>query len=158
MGTESRVPEQALRRFILEWSAILACMPVEYNAVPEPDDFDQQLRDLTSGQAEPAKFTELSAAERLRAVPNPPQPAKIRRRDAKKARELRKPVDGPGRKPPPDPRGSGKPRARKGTPSGSARPAAAPRQRFIQIARTVGVLIAFVALLYGLHLLGFGPR
>jgi putative hydrolases of HD superfamily len=28
----------------------------------------------------------------------------------------------------------------------------------LTVARTVGVLVAFVALLYGLHLLGFGPH
>jgi hypothetical protein len=28
----------------------------------------------------------------------------------------------------------------------------------LAIAKTVGVVVAFVALLYGLHLLGFGPQ
>lgn len=120
--------------------------------MPDPDEFDQQLRDLTSGQAEPAKFTELSAAERLRRVPSPPPPPKRRRpgwRSARKARQLRKPVPEPGqaqagqakRRSPPRPK-----------------PASTRRRRFIAIAKVVGVVVAFAALLYGLHLLGFGPQ
>jgi hypothetical protein len=108
-------------------------MPVEFSsAMPDPDEFDQQLRDLTSGQAEPAKFTELSAAERLRRVPNPPPPPRrLKWRNARKARQLR---------------------------SRPARPANSRKQRLIAVAKVVGIVVAFAALLYGLHLLGFGPQ
>jgi hypothetical protein len=126
-------------------------MPVEFSsAMPDPDEFDQQLRDLTSGQAEPPKFTELSAAERLRRVPSPP-PAPRRRmnwRKARKARQLRKPIPEPGRKP----AGATKRRARPPQSRGSRR-----KQRLYALAKVVGIVIAFAALLYGLHLLGFGP-
>jgi hypothetical protein len=141
---------------MLDWSAILARMPVEYNAVPEPDDFDQQLRDLTSGQAEPAKFTELSAAERARRAssPPPPQPGKLRWRSARKAKQLRKPLTPPGSKPPP--RSAGGPR-RMSSP-GARRPASSKRQRLIKASKTVAILVAFAALLFVLHLAGFGPQ
>jgi hypothetical protein len=153
---------------MLEWSAILACMPLEYSsAMPDPDEFDQQLRDLTSGQAEPAKFTELSAAERARRRESSPPPtsAKMNRRNTRKARELRRPVGDTG----PKPAGSGPKRAGSGKtrrprpPSGNSTPRIPNaknrrRQRVLAIARTVGILVAFAALLYGLHLLGFGPQ
>lgn len=118
---------------------------------PDPDEFEQQLRDLTSGQAEPAKFTELSAAERLRRVPSPPPPPKrMSRRDARKARQLRKPVAGAGPKQP----GNARRRAAKPRPvSASER-----KQRFVSTAKVVGILVAFAALLYVLHLLKFGPQ
>ncbi|HET9897872.1 MAG TPA: hypothetical protein VFQ44_23330 [Streptosporangiaceae bacterium] len=146
---------------MLDRSAILACMPVEFNAVPEPDDFDQQLRDLTSGQAEPAKFTELSAAERARRVSRPPPaPHRLSWRKARKAKQLRKPPGGSQ-----DPRGrkqsgrggpGGQGAARPGNPR--RRSASSGRQRMISIARTAGIIIGFVVLLIVLHLLGFGPR
>jgi hypothetical protein len=118
--------------------------------MPDPDEFDQQLRDLTSGQAEPAKFTELSAAERLRRVPNPPPPPprRLKWRNARKARQLRKPVSQPARRP----QDRTKPRSR------PSRPANRRRQRWIAVAKVVGIVVAFAALLYGLHLLGFGPQ
>src|SRR5580658_1508686 len=82
---------------MLGWSAILACMPVEHSsAMPDPDEFDQQLRNLTSGQAEPARFTELSAEERARRNSSPPPPAKLSWRAARKAKQLRRPVGDPG--------------------------------------------------------------
>ena len=145
--------EQSIRRFILYSSAILASMPVESSsAMPDPDEFDQQLRDLTSGQAEPAKFTELSAAERLRRVPSPPPPPQRRRRfgwrNARKARQLRKPIPEPGRRQPGQPK-------RKPRPVQNA--ASRRKQRWLSTAKVVGVIVAFAALLYGLHLLGFGP-
>jgi hypothetical protein len=120
--------------------------------MPDPDDLDQQLRDLTSGQAEPAKFTELSAAERLRRVPTPPPTPQRRRsswRSARKARQLRKPVSEPGRQH----AGQNKARSRPRRNAASAR-----RRRFIATAKVVGIVVAFAALLYGLHLLGFGPQ
>ena len=115
--------------------------------MPDPDEFDQQLRDLTSGQAEPAKFTELSAAERLRRVPTPPPPPKrSNRRGARKARQLRKPVPKPGR---------AYPTKKRSRPSV---PASGRKRRLVANAKVVGVVVAFAALLYGLHLLGFGPQ
>jgi hypothetical protein len=115
--------------------------------MPDPDEFDQQLRDLTSGQAEPAKFTELSAAERLRRVPTPPPPPKrLKRRGVRKARQLRKPVPEPGR---------AYRTKKRGRPSV---PASRRKRRPVEIAKVVGILVAFAALLYGLHLLGFGPQ
>lgn len=125
-------------------------MPEFSSAMPDPDEFDQQLRDLTSGQAEPAKFTELSAAERLRRVPSPPPPPKrLNWRNARRARQLRKPVSEPGRRQP------GQPRTRR-RPKRNA--ASTRKRRLLATAKFVGILVAFVALLYGLHLLGFGPQ
>jgi hypothetical protein len=142
---------------MLDWSAILARMPVEFSsAMPDPDDFDAQLRNLTSGQAEPAKFTELSAAERARRAPGPPPPAKLNWRKARKAKQLRRPPGAQGRRDP-----GGAKRAPQGSPSSAQRkptPANQRRRRVLSIVRTVGILIAFAALLYGLHLLGFGPQ
>lgn len=120
---------------------------------PDPDEFEQQLRDLTSGQAEPAKFTELSAAERLRRVPSPPPPQPPKRinwRDARKARQLRKPVAEPGRKQP----GNASRRTQRPRPSS----ASGRKRRLVSTAKVVGIVVAFAALLYVLHHLGFGPH
>ncbi len=123
--------------------------------MPEPDDFDRQLRDLTSGQAEPARFTELSAAERARRKPSPPPPpAKLPWRKARKARQLRRPVGDTGGK-----RAAGGGKRKLSAVGSSRRPSASRRkQRLLSALRLVGVLIAFLALLYGLHLLGLGPQ
>jgi hypothetical protein len=122
--------------------------------MPESDDFDRQLRDLTSGQAEPAKFQELSAAERARrASTPPPSPSKVNWRKARKAKKLRRPLSETGKQRP------GPPQPKRKAPSMASRsPAARRKARFLQIVRTIGILIAFAALLYGLHLLGFGPH
>jgi hypothetical protein len=73
-------------------------------------------------------------------------------RNNRKARKLRRPLGEPGKKP-------STPQAKRKAPSMASRtPAARRKARFLQIVRTVGVLIAFAALLYGLHLLGFGPQ
>jgi hypothetical protein len=118
--------------------------------MPDPDEFDQQLRDLTSGQAEPAKFTELSAAERLRRVPSPPPPPqRMNWRKARKARQLRRPVPEPGRRPADQTKRRSRPRQNT---------ASRRRRRLISVAKVAGVVVAFAALLYGLHLLGFGPQ
>lgn len=115
--------------------------------MPDPDEFDQQLRDLTSGQAEPAKFTELSAAERLRRVPTPlPPPRRRNWRNTRKARQLRRPVPEPGR--------AYRIKKRR-RPSA---PASTRKRRLVAIIKVVGIVVAFAALLYGLHLLGFGPQ
>src|SRR5712692_5109377 len=132
-------------------------MSEEYRQVsPEPDDFERQLRDLTAGRAEPARFTELSAAERAkRAAAQGVPPAKPKRRSWRNswsARKLRRPLDGP-----PSGRRSGGAGQR---PSSARRrpPRSARQQRIRSIAKTVGVLLAFCALLFVLHLLGLGPR
>jgi hypothetical protein len=126
--------------------------------MPDPDDFDQQLRDLTSGQAEPAKFTELSAAERARRQQSPPPPAgRLSRRNARKARQLRKPIGDSGRK-----RGGQGGGKRKLSAVGSTgRKQSSPsrrRQKLLATLRIIGIVIAFAALLYGLHLLHLGPQ
>jgi hypothetical protein len=125
--------------------------------MPDPDDFDQQLRDLTSGQAEPAKFTELSAAERIRRLPPPPAPQRGNWRKARKARQLRRPIGETGRKQ------AGDRRARSPKGFSEARQpqrnsASQRRHRLLTIAKTAGIVVAFAALLYGLHLLGMGPQ
>ena len=131
--------------------------------MPDPDDFDQQLRDLTSGKAEPAKFTELSAAERARRHPRPPPPAaKQSWRNARQAKQLRKPTDETARKKSGGKK-SGRPAGKKRKLSAVGSTARKPvpggrRRRLVSAARVIGVLIAFAALLYGLHLLGLGPQ
>lgn len=146
-------------------------MPTEHGpALPDPDEFDRQLRNITSGKAEPAKFTELSAAERARQAERarlaeraarPSARSRLSWRGVRKAKKLRKPVPEPGRA------ANGLARAGHTTrwqrvPTGSARPgqqSPGQRKRFLDHSgvRTTGVLAAFVLLLYGLHLLGFGP-
>jgi len=131
-------------------------MPEQPNpADPEPDDFDRQLRELTSGTAGAARFTELSAAERASQAARPaPARKPANWRDARKARNLRRPVSGSSR-------GQARPGGR--GPAGSAgmrRPEARQRggKRSRSAAKITGVLVAFLALLYVLHLLGFGPQ
>jgi hypothetical protein len=125
--------------------------------MPDPDDFDQQLRDLTSGQAEPAKFTELSAAERIRRLPPPPAPPRRNWRNGRKARQLRRPAGETGRKQAGNRRAwSPKGFSQAGQPQRNS--ASQRRRRLMTIAKTVGILVAFAALLYGLHLLGMGPQ
>jgi hypothetical protein len=127
---------------------------------PDPDDFDRQLRELTSGQAGAAKFREPSAQERAKqAAAKPTQRRDSNRRDARKERQLRRPVGssgGGGRA------GGGSSWRRKRAARGSAgrnRPSPAMRsQRLRSAARTVGILVAFAALIVALHFLGFGPQ
>jgi hypothetical protein len=129
--------------------------------MPDPDDFDKQLRDLTSGKTEPPKYTELSAAERARRQGGPPPPtARQNRRNARKAKQLRKPLGETGSK---SPKPAGKKRRLSAVGSSAQKKGKAGsgnrrRQRLLSAARVVGVLIAFAALLYGLHLLGLGPQ
>jgi hypothetical protein len=74
-------------------------------------------------------------------------------RKARKAKKLRRPVSETGTQRP------GPPQPKRKAPSMASRsPAARRKARFLQVIRTIGVLIAFAALLYGLHLLGFGPQ
>ncbi len=123
---------------------------------PDPDDFDRQLRELTSGMAEAAKFTEPSAAERAkqakRGAPQPPsRQGPAGRGRARRTRKLRRP---PGQPPRPGAARTGQNRAAARRPqSRSDR-----RQRQISAVRTVAILIGFAALIFALHLLGFGPQ
>jgi hypothetical protein len=130
--------------------------------MPGPDDFDRQLRELTSGSAGTARFREPSAAERAERAIRPP--ARRRRRvtnwrQASRARELRRPVtSGPdgasGRR-------TAWSRARHllRRPAASRRvPARSPRQRLRALAKGAAILAGFVALLFLMHVLGLGPR
>lgn len=141
-------------------------MSEEYRQVaPEPDEFERQLRELTAGRAEPARFTELSAAERAKRASARSAPAAKRKRmswfSRWRAGKLRRPVDGSqsGRfnsgaaQRPGMGAGAGGSAARRRRPARSAR-----QQRLRSIATTIGVLLAFCALLYVLHLLGLGPQ
>jgi hypothetical protein len=127
---------------------------------PPPDEFDRELRDLTSGLAEPAKFKEPPAAERarLRSVPaGPARPGRMSMRSRWKARRLRKPVREPGQKYGPEAgRAAGRGRTSRTARRGAGR--SAREQRLRSVARTVAVLVAFAALVYVLHVLGFGPQ
>ena len=138
---------------------ILTYMPIE----PSPaagsgqDDFDRQLRDLTSGSAGEARFRELSAAERAkiagRARPRMPRTL----RNSFTARKLRKPVSGPPRK-----RTARRQADRRGLRAvggrGYSSGPAAHRQRLMKAAKAAGILVGFVLLLVVLHFLGFGPQ
>ncbi|HUJ07193.1 MAG TPA: hypothetical protein VLX31_13885 [Streptosporangiaceae bacterium] len=122
---------------------------------PDPDDFDRLLRELTSGVAEAAKFTEPSAAERAkqakRGAPPPSRQGSAGWRNGRKARKLRRPA---GQPPQPDAARAGQNRAADRRPqSRSAR-----QQRRISAIRTIAILIGFAALILALHLLGFGPQ
>jgi len=127
---------------------------------PDQDDFDRQLRDLTSGVGGAARFTELSAAERAKradarktrqATPKKP----MNWRNARKARELRRPVTGHG--------SAGQSRLRRvpagrGARQGRLQPRKPWARRLRSAGKAIGILVAFAALLFVLHLLGFGPQ
>jgi hypothetical protein len=134
-------------------------MSMEHSpATPSPDDFDRQLRDLTSGSAGAARFRELSAEERARQAAKraPRQPTGLR--GLAKARRLRRPASSP------DPGRSGPSRWRRRRLKvvggrGSARPGPGMRHaRLRSAAKTAAILVGFVALLLILHLIGFGPQ
>jgi len=129
-----------------------------------PDDFDRQLRDLTSGSAGTARFREPSAAERARRAGRASQPPRRRRpimnwRHVSRARKLRRPVtSGPG---PDARRGKFWRRLRYflGRPRASMRASGRSRQqRLRSLAKGVGILVGFVALLFLMHMLGLGPH
>ena len=134
-------------------------MPSEDRAaVPGPDEFDRQLRDITSGAAGTARFREPSAQERARqAAQRPPRPP-VRWRHPVKSRKPRKPASAPGSL-----RGRPAPWRRRrlrvvggrnvGRPARGSR-----RARLRSIAKGTGILIGFVALLLLMHLLGLGPQ
>jgi hypothetical protein len=145
-------------------------MPAEHDPAPaEPDDLDRQLRDLTSGVAEAPRFTEPSAAERARLAAKRaggrPSGARAARpagsatrrakgwRSARRARELRRPVQEPGQ--------PGQPRPiRRNTGAAAGRPAFRSRRsrRLRSAAKMTGIVVGFIALLLVLHMLGFGPQ
>lgn len=131
-------------------------MPIEPTpAASSSDDFDRQLRDITSGTAGAARFRELSAAERARLAGGGPKlPKALRKRLT--ARKPRKPASGPPRNRTTSARSGRRLRVVGGR---SHQPAAGTRhQRLVAVARAAGILVAFVALLVVLHLLGFGPQ
>ncbi|HEX9065752.1 MAG TPA: hypothetical protein VF843_11635 [Streptosporangiaceae bacterium] len=126
-------------------------------AASGPDDFDRQLREITSGAAGAARFRELSAAERARLAGRgrPRMPRTWRQRLA--ARNLSQPVSAPPRKRPG--RASAGRRRLRVVGGQSYRPAGQPgRQRLLAVAKTAAILVGFVALLVVLHFLGFGPQ
>jgi hypothetical protein len=122
-------------------------------ASPDPDDFDRQLRDITSGIADEPRFTEPSAAERAKQAARrakagrATKPSSMSWRSARRARKLRQPVDGPRR--------SGRQRLR---PAGRPVPRTPAQRRLRSAAKTIGILVAFAALVFVLHMLGFGPH
>jgi hypothetical protein len=127
-------------------------------ATPGPDDFDRQLRDLTSGSAGAARFRELSAEERARQAAKRGPRRRMNPRQLARAKKLRKPQSSPdsGRG------GSSSWRKRRlkvvgGRSSGRLTPGSR-RARLRSAAKTVAVLVGFVALLLVLHLIGFGPQ
>lgn len=135
-------------------------MPVEHTpAAPGPDEFDRQLRDLTSGASGAPKFREPSAQERATHLARPAgPPAKMSWRNARKARKLRAPVSSAS---PRRSRLSGR-RGRLHLVGGTADRrrslSSSRRRRLRSAAKTAGILIAFAALLVLLHALGLGPH
>src|SRR5262249_31323313 len=115
-------------------------------SIPDPDEFDRELRNLTSGKAEPARFTELSAAERARQAERAARsaPPRMRWRAARKAKKLRKPVPEPGRV------GNGSAKVGRVSRQRPAQAGSPPRpsgqgsrHRIRSAMRTIGVLAAF---------------
>ena len=132
-------------------------MPTEHGpAIPGPDDFDRQLRDLTSGSAGEAKFREPSAEERARQAAQRGPRQRTTWRRAGKARKPRKPASTP----PPGRRARwGRPRLKVVGGRNSSRPArSARRARLLSFAKMVAILAGFIGLLIVLHLLGLGPH
>jgi hypothetical protein len=125
-------------------------------SVPGPDDFDRQLRDLTSGSAGAARYREPSAEERAKQAAQRKPRQRAGWRGSAKARQLRGPVNPPRQ-------GSRGPlrrrRLRLVGGNGARRPApGARRARLLSIAKMVAILVGFIALLIVLHLLGLGPQ
>jgi hypothetical protein len=132
-------------------------MPIEPSpAAPGPDDFDRQLREITSGTAGAARFRELSAAERARLSTGRSRlPKALRKRLT--ARKLRKPEPGPPRKRSSSARAGNRRLRLVGGRSDNAAQRS-QRQRMLSVAKAAGILVGFVVLLVVLHLLGFGPQ
>jgi hypothetical protein len=144
-------------------AGILGYMSTERGAaMPGPDDFDRQLRELTSGSAGTARFREPSAAERAEGAIGPP----VRRRrpvtnwrQASRARKLRRPVTpgsggASGRRTP----WSRASYLLRRPPASRRAPARSPRQRLRSLAKGAAILVGFAALLFLMHVLGLGPR
>jgi hypothetical protein len=133
------------------------CMPIEPSpAAPGPDDFDRQLREITSGTAGAARFRELSAAERAKLSGGRSRmPKALRKRLI--ARKLRKPASGPPSKRPATARARQR-RLRVVGGRGHNAAQRTQRQRLVSVAKGAGILVGFVVLLVVLHLLGFGPQ
>jgi len=125
-------------------------------SVPGPDDFDRQLRDLTSGSGGAARYREPSAEERAKQAAQRKPRQRAGWRGSAKARQLRRPVDSPGQ----GSRGPSRRRRLRLVGGNSARrPAPGGRRaKLLSIAKVVGILVGFVALLIVLHLLGLGPQ
>lgn len=131
-------------------------MPIEPSpAASSPDDFDRQLRDITSGTAGAARFRELSAAERAKLARPRGRGLRARWASLLRARRLRRPVSSPSPKRPPG-RFSRRKLHLVGDQGRSA--PGTRRQRLISAAKAVAILAAFALLLLVLHLLGFGPQ
>ncbi len=135
-------------------------MSTEHRAgVPSPDDFDRQLRDLTSGAAGTARYREPSAVERARRAAPTGRRLRVSWRNARRARKLRTPVTtGDGTR-----ASSGRfwqrARLRRGRPRTIRRPAAGSRRKRLRsLAKGAGILVGFVALLFLMHMLGLGPQ
>src|SRR5262249_9060064 len=125
---------------------ILAYMSTEHGpSIPGPDDFDRQLRDLTSGSAGAARYREPSAEERAKQAAQRRPGQRSGWRATAKARQLRRPVKSPrqGARGPLRRR-----RLRLVGGNGARRPApGARRARLLSVAKMVGILLGFVALL-----------
>ncbi|HXP19490.1 MAG TPA: hypothetical protein VN840_07575 [Streptosporangiaceae bacterium] len=122
---------------------------------PGPDEIDRGLREIIAGVGGDAAVREPSAAERSRRPAQPVQAKRLGWRNARKARRLRRPVPEPGHRPRRG--GTGRSPA-----AGRWQPAPQRRSRRSQRAWTITkrltALVLFLGLLYGLHLLGFGPH
>ena len=125
-------------------------------SVPGPDDFDRQLRDLTSGSAGAARYREPSAEERAKQAAQRRPRQRAGWRASAKARDLRRPVNSPRQ-------GSRGPLRRRklrlvGGKNARRQAPGARRARLLSLAKMAGILVGFVALLILLHLLGLGPQ
>jgi hypothetical protein len=127
--------------------------------VPDPDDFERQLREVTSGAAGSARYREPSAVERAKLTTQPGHRPRVSRRNARRGRMLRKPVTAG------DARRTGSRRVwqparlRRGRVSAIRRSAAGSRRKQLRsLAKGAGILAGFVALLFLMHMLGFGPH
>jgi hypothetical protein len=136
---------------------------------PSPDEFDRQLRELYSGSSGVAKFREPSAAERAKRAAKRRREANRQRRrqpmswqKSRQARKLRRPVAS-------ESASGGRATQRSWRrwlgplgriTSGQRRPLspADRRSRLHSLAKGAGILVGFVALLFLLHMLGFGPQ
>ena len=125
-------------------------------SIPGPDDFDRQLRDLTSGSAGAARYREPSADERAKQAAQRRPRQRAGWRGSAKARELRKPVNSPRQ----GARGPLRRRKLRLVGGKSARRPApgARRAKLLSLAKMAGILAGFAALLIVLHLLGLGPQ